>query len=301
MNAIIILWIAGAIALLPLLNLGLGVHPPTLKTEDDPGQYGLQYERVAFQTADGLTLRGWFIPAAPAERPSGASQSSGCNATIVVGHGYPFDKANILSHALFLHDRFNLLLIDFRYFGESDGFYTTAGLIETRDVEASVAYLKERTDVDLQRIGAMGFSMSAAAFILARHPNIRAIVADSSYASLEDLVGRQFFFLSGPTKWPLVALTKLYARLLLGVDVEMAAPARTVREITAPLLLIHGEADSQIPLEHARQIYANADPVRTELWIVPGADHGQAHAIEGPRYEVRIRTFFERHLCGASA
>jgi dipeptidyl aminopeptidase/acylaminoacyl peptidase len=301
MNATTLLWIAGAIALLPLLNLGLGVHPPTFKTEDDPGRYGLRYERVAFQTEDGLTLRGWFIPASSTEGSSRAAGAVGCRATIVVGHGYPFDKANILSHVLFLHGRFNLLFVDFRYFGESEGLYTTAGLLETRDVEASVAYLKERTDVDPQRIGAMGFSMSAAAFILARHPDIRAIVADSSYSSLEDLVGRQFFFFPGPTKWPLVALTKLYARLLLGVEVDAAAPARTVRELTAPLLIIHGEADSQIPVEHAREIYAHANPATTELWVVPGSDHGQAHAIEGPRYEVRVRTFFEHHVCGAPA
>ena len=238
------------------------------------------------------------FPAAPPQGAPSEQGGTGCGATILAGHGYPFDKANILRHALFLHSRFNLWFIDFRYFGESEGTYTTAGWLETRDVEASVAYLTERTDVDPQRIGALGFSMSAAAFILARHPDIRAIVGDSPYASLKDLVARQFFFLPGPTKWPLVGLTNLYARLLLGVDVEVAAPARAVRQLTAPLLIIHGEADSQIPVEHAREIYANANPASTELWIVPGADHGQAHALEGPRYELRVRTFFERHLCG---
>ena len=77
--------------------------------------------------------------------------------------------------------------------------------------------------------------------------------------------------------------------------------AQTVRELIAPLLIIHGEVDSQIPVEHARQIYAHANPATTELWIIPGADHGQAHAIEGPRYEIRVRTFLERHLCGSAA
>jgi dipeptidyl aminopeptidase/acylaminoacyl peptidase len=283
--------VLGMITFLPLLNLILSIFPPTLKTFDDPAHYGLPYEKVSFPTSDGLTLRGWFIPAA--DGPTGKK------ATILVGHGYPFDKANILRHARFLHAKFHLLLFDFRYFGESEGAYTTAGLLETRDVEAAVAYLKARTDVDPQRIGAMGFSMSAAAFILARHPDIRAIVADSSYASLEDLLGRQFFFLPGPTKWPLVALTTLYARLLLGVDIGTAAPAQVVRELAVPLFLIHGEKDSQIPAEHARQIYAHADPTRTELWLVPGVDHGQAHAIEGERYEIRVSTFLERHLSGA--
>ncbi len=93
-----------------------------------------------------------------------------------------------------------------------------------------------------------------------------------------------------------VTLTRLYAKLLLGLDIDKAAPVNTVRDLKAPLLLIHGEADSQIPTDHSRQIAANADPDSTELWLIPQADHGQAHAIEGPRYEERILKFFSRHL-----
>lgn len=279
----------GVIIFLPLLNLILGIFPPTFKTLDDPAHYGLPYEKVSFPTSDGLTLRGWFIPAA-ADGPTGKK------ATILVGHGYPFDKANILRHARFLHAGFHLLFFDFRYFGESEGAYTTAGLLETRDVEAAVAYLKQREDVDPSRIGALGFSMSAAAFILCRSTGIHAIVADSSYASLEELIGRQFFFLPGPLKWPFVTLTNLWAHLLLGVDVKQAAPMEAVRTLRIPLLLIHGDADSQIPASHTREIAANADPSLTELWIVPGADHGLAHAREGARYEARVIQFFLRHL-----
>ncbi|MGV7228676.1 MAG: alpha/beta hydrolase family protein, partial [Nitrospirales bacterium] len=103
--------------------------------------------------------------------------------------------------------------------------------------------------------------------------------------------------LPGFTKWPLVAMTKLYARLLLGVRVNDAAPADVVRNLNTPLLLIHGDADSQIPIEHSQTIYANADHDKTSFWIVPGADHGFAHGLEGPRYEMRVRQFFEQHLC----
>lgn len=183
----------GLIALFPLLNLILGIRPPTFRTSDDPGRYGLRYEQVSFLTLDGLTLRGWFIPAA-------LDGLTGKQATIPVGHGYPFDKANVLRHALFLHSRFHLLLFDFRYFGVSERAYTTAGLLETRDVEAAVGYLKQRQDVDPARIGAFGFSMSAAAFILCRSADIHAIAADSAYASLEKLIARQFFVLPGPLK-----------------------------------------------------------------------------------------------------
>ncbi len=299
MSLKLLYWILAFVFLLPLFNLILGIHPPRFKTDDDPKRYGLDYEPVSFRTSDDLTLRGWFIPATTAALGGirqGEMTSNAC-ATILVGHGYPFDKANILHHVLFLHQRFNLLLFDFRYFGESDGIYTTAGLLEIRDIQAAVEYVKGREDVDPTQIGAMGFSMSASAFILARHPDVKAIVGDSSYASLEKVVERQFFFLPGPTKWPFVALTKLYALLLLRVKVSDAVPADAVRELKIPLLLIHGDADSQIPLEHSRQILANANAATTELWIVPGADHGFAHALDSYQYETRVKQFFERHLC----
>ena len=293
-------WILGFIVFLPLLNFLLGMHPPRFQTDDNPKRYGLDYESVSFTTSDGLTLRGWFIPAASAslDEPSGKGEMAwNTCATILVGHGYPFDKANILRHALFLHPRFHLLVFDFRYFGESDGSYTTAGLLETRDVQAAVEYVKSRSDVNQERIGALGFSMSASAFILTKHPAVKAIVADSPYATLEGLIARQFFFLPGFTKWPFVAMTKLYAFIFLGVRVSDAAPAEVVRDLNVPLLIIHGDADSQIPLEHAQAIYAKADPDKTKLWVVPGADHGFAHGLDGPRYEVRVRQFFEQHLC----
>ena len=139
-------------ALVPLLNLALGVHPPRFKTADDPRHYGLEYEAVSFVSRDGLRLSGWFIPRSRHREPSGAQDPTAPGATILVGHGYPFDKANILSHTLFLHRRYHLLLMDFRYFGDSEGAYTTAGLRETLDVEAAVAYLTQRKDVDPRKI-----------------------------------------------------------------------------------------------------------------------------------------------------
>ena len=295
----ILFLILAFIFLLPLFNLILGIHPPRFRSADNPKHYGLNYEHVSFPTADGLTLRGWFIPAGSIalQQTTGEHGPGQTCATILFGHGYPFDKGNILQHSLFLHSRFNLLLFDFRYFGESGGAYTTAGLLETRDVNAAVEYVKSRKDVDSSRLGAMGFSLSASSFILARHPDLKAIVADSPYASLEKVVERQFFYFPGPIKWPFVALTKVYAFLFLGLRLKDAVPADAVGELKIPLLLIHGNVDSQIPVDHSLEIQANANSATTELWVVPEADHGFAHALKGHEYEIRVREFFERHFC----
>ena len=288
-------FLLGFIVFLPLLNLLLGIHPLTFKTDVDPSHFGLPYERVEFTTEDQLVIRGWFIPAAPSALTP-AQESPKTIPTIVVGHGYPFDKANILRHVLFLHQRFHLLLMDFRYFGESDGGITTVGIREPLDVKAALDYLDQRGDIDTTRIGAMGFSMSAAIFVLTQDPRIRAIVADSPYASLAKIVERQYFFVPQPLNGIMVNLTRLYARMLLGLEMDHVSPENTVRDLTTPLLLIHGEDDSQIPADHSRALFAKANQSLTTLWLIPGADHGQAHAKAGFDYELRVLDFFTTHL-----
>lgn len=93
-----------------------------------------------------------------------------------------------------------------------------------------------------------------------------------------------------------MALTKLYASLFLGIDVEALAPAAVVTSLQTPLLLIHRTHDRQFPLEQARAIYANANPTTTQFWIVEGADHALAHTLTGPECERKVLRFFEQHL-----
>ena len=65
MSLKLLYWILGIVFLLPLFNLILGVHPPRFKTDDDPQRYGLDYEPVSFQTADGLTCYPCYLKGAP--------------------------------------------------------------------------------------------------------------------------------------------------------------------------------------------------------------------------------------------
>ena len=139
---------------LAIINFFLAIHPPKMGSNRDPSSLNIEYESVSFQTADGLTLKGWFIP----------HKDKKSDAVIIVGHGYPFSKSDVLSFAPFLHKHYNLLFFDFRYFGESEGRYTTVGWKEQEDVLAALSYLKTRTDINKEKIGAIGFSLSASTF-----------------------------------------------------------------------------------------------------------------------------------------
>ena len=130
-----------------------------------PLSAGMQYEDVAFESSDGLDIRGWFIPAADGPAPA-----------IAFVHGWlwnrlgnvegqvpvPDKSVDFLPAAKALHDAgYGVLLFDLRHHGESarDRAPLTFGVREARDFVGAVGYLRGRRDVDDERIGAVGCSM----------------------------------------------------------------------------------------------------------------------------------------------
>ncbi|MBI4451194.1 alpha/beta hydrolase [Candidatus Woesearchaeota archaeon] len=272
-----LLWVLLLVAVLSFVQFLLSIMPPKYRSVATPDDYGLKHENVSFKTSDGIVIAAWWIPGK-------------ANKTIVVGHGYPFDKGNILPAVLFLHPEFNLLLYDHRSFGKSSGAITTAGAREPRDVEAAIRWVQRRHK---GVIGLYGFSLSAASMLMANTSGVNAIVADSSYASLDTMVHRTFAIF-GPLRHPFVWLTRLYAWLFLGISTKDVAPENAIRRVGVPVLLIHGSEDSQIPAENSRAIHANADKSVAELWIVQGADHGEAVGL--PEYKSKVKAFFSRQV-----
>ena len=97
-----------------------------------PDQYRLAHEIVEFCTADGVRLKGWFIPAVGVE--------SGC--TIIFCHGWGANRGEMLRASWFLAEKgFNLLYFDFRASGESKGSVSSVGYLETRDFDAAYEFL----------------------------------------------------------------------------------------------------------------------------------------------------------------
>lgn len=258
-------------------------HPARYISPLTPADYGIKYERVNFNTSDGLSLAGWFIPTARKDAPA-----------IIVCHGYPFDKGNILDLANFLYPDFNLFLFDFRGMGESSGKVTTVGYHETKDLEAAVGYLKKR---GITEIGAIGFSLGAAVIILADSPEIKVIVSDSSFKDL-DSVMNVIFKRIGPLRWIVVKLVRLWSRLFIGLDPSEISPLKAMEKLKTPVLFIHGQEDTEIPAAHTKELYDAGVSFGkdVELWIAPGADHGQIYYLYPEEYSRRVKEFFNRFL-----
>lgn len=268
-----------AVIVVSLLIFLLSIRPPRHISDITPSKLGIEnYEEVEISTSDGISLSAWYIPA-----------KNETDKTIIVCHGYPADKGDALVLSDFLHDEYNLLLFDFRGLGKSQGKFVTIGAREVEDFNSAVDYLLER---GIKTIGAYGFSMGAGVILMANNPNVKAIVSNSSYARLE-MILEQIYSHLGPFKLPFIFFTKLWARVFLGIDVSKVSPADAIRKSRIPLLLIHSERDSQIPIIHFN-LLRKARP-DAEYWIIPDADHGEVGTFWA-EYKRRIKDFFARNL-----
>lgn len=262
-----------------LFTFYMSIRPQHIVTDLEPSDLGLKYEEVNFESADGVKLHGWFIP------------NNKTKAAIIVMHGYPAEKANLLGIAEFLAKDFNVFLFDFRSFGKSEGKYTTVGYLEKNDLLGALKYLEQERN--LTKIGLYGFSLGGAVALMTSHDNIKSIVTDSAYAKLGNMVKHMYspFFI---IKYPLAYLTKLYGLIFLGINIGNVNPVDAIKNKQIPILLIHAEKDSQIPVSEAYLLHEVNK--KAELWIVKGADHGMSHAINPEKYEERVIGFFEENI-----
>lgn len=261
--------------------------PRMLPSEIRPDLFSLPYESVEFSARDGLRLRGWLIPA-----------SSPTNKTVLLCHGWGDNKGDLLQHLHFLAKEFNLFLFDFRHHGESDRDKVTLGCLESRDADAAVAFLRSARPAWAGALGVFGHSMGAslAIWAAARHPEVKAVALEAPFFSYNEVVGQWIKNGYRLPFYPFAWLILFIVRLRLGEDPEAYSPARHIEKIRPrPLFLIAGEKDLLMPPAVVRRLY-DCSPEPKELWVVPGADHGECVELGGTEYRERLSGFFRERL-----
>ncbi len=274
-----------------LLGAGLAwafLHPSRTRGQGTPRDLGLDYEPIQMTAPDGVMLSGWYVPC------------RGARAGVVVCHGYRGCRQFIAWPLPFLHQAgLAVVSFDFPGMGESGAGTCSFGHTEKEDIKVAVRFLQEKAGIASGHVGVLGHSMGGAAAILAaaEEPAIGAVVADSAFARLDQMVGERFRRL-GRAAEPLAGCTRWWAERLCGFAAGDVSPAAVVAKIAPrPLLIIHGEADTYTPASQARALYAAAAEPK-QLWIVPQATHVNCHQVAKEEYERRVTTFFRRALLG---
>ena len=255
---------------------------------------GIASEDVTIPSFDSTRLYGWWM---------GAGQKA---ATVVVLHGVKKNRTDVMRAALVLRRAgLNVLLFDGRGHGNSEGRYVTYGFYERRDVESAIEWLVKEKKIDGSRVGLAGESMGAAIAlqVAAHNPRIRAVWADSPFASLrritEEFV-RRITGLPGAVLNPVLWTSIQVASYRGKFDVYSVDPLALAGKIGCPVYLVHGTGDELISTAHSENIY-EALGGEKKIWFVEGARHARSIRHARREYSERLSEFFTERLNGQSA
>ncbi len=268
-------------AVVVVVPLSLGYLYTHLQRAQVPeNRLGMTSENIAFETSDGLTLHGSYVP-------------SRNGAAIIVAPGY----ASTPDHArMLMRHGYGVLLFDQRGEGRSDGDPNAFGWSAEKDFNAAIAFLEARSDVDHGRIGALGLSVAGETLLQTAAHNValRAVVSEGagnrSFREVRDMPGGAELWLSMPTHVVLTAAVAAFAN---------EAPPANLRHLVADIapravfVIAAGHGvDSEVL---NRRFYRAAGEPRT-LWEIPEAGHTGGLESRPREYEARVVAFFDRSL-----
>jgi fermentation-respiration switch protein FrsA (DUF1100 family) len=243
---------------------------PTAEISQTPAAVGLAYEEVFFTTGDGLRLHGWFVPGTG-------------DVTWVWFHG----NGGNIGHRVEELGRFrremgiNQFIFDYRGYGRSEGTPSEEGTYQ--DARAALAYLHSRPDVAAGKIVYFGRSLGAAVAVelAASHPP-SGLVLVAAFSSMEDMAQLTFPCL------PVRFLVKGHYDSL-----------SRVRQVRSPLLVMHGDLDSTVPLSQGEKLF-NAANAPKRFHLLTGAGHNDTYQVGQSYWEALAEFLGTLSVTGAS-
>jgi fermentation-respiration switch protein FrsA (DUF1100 family) len=240
----------------------------------------LHAQKVSFLTSDGIRLQGYLVLRKGAKR------------NLLICHGYRSAKEMLIDFAD-MFQRSNLLFFDFRAHGQSEGDLVTLGYNEKKDVLSALNFLQTDERTKKLPIFGIGVSMGGVALLAAaaEKPVFKGLVIDSAFARLEDQIAYAFYQRTGLPKYPFLIVTRFLFELLTHIRVREVSVLDYVRNISIPILFIHAENDTEVPLEGSKELYEAATE-KKDLWIEGPCKHATICLEYRDEYEKRVNTFF---------
>ncbi len=254
------------IIFLILVMLHIGFIPPRIIETKTPKDFGMDYRLLDIFTKKNKKLFSWFI-ATQKDKP-----------LIIIMHGWGSNSELMLPIATtFYHAGINVLLLDSRCHGKSSGDTYSALPRFTEDIIYSIETAKKSLPFN-GKIILLGHSVGAGAVLYAasQRNDISAIISISAFGSPQWLMTRYFKNFKLPS--PLIHFLLLYIQWVIEHKFSQIAPINTIKKISVPTLIVHGNQDKTVPIEDAYAIQKNNS--NGYLLTIEEASHDSVDKIE---------------------
>jgi alpha-beta hydrolase superfamily lysophospholipase len=241
---------------------GPNIYKVSLDTITPPG-----YEKIKFQTNNGLAIDGWY---------GKADTAKGC---IIFFHGITNNKASLLKEAdEFKHSGYNVLLIDFRAHGNSAGKKSSFGYKETDEAGKAFEFAQLKGNRNIILYGSSLGSVVLMKAIAEKKVSPSAIIVDMPFGSLQDHLKARARVLGFPSQ-PFAFLVTLWMGIENGYNGFNHQTYDYAEKINCPVLLQWGDRDMYVTREEIKGIYKNLPASKKKLVVYPGANHQSFFAV----------------------
>ena len=258
---------------------------PITKTPVDP----LPDEIIQTDTIPAVqALEVWSLEMIPNEK-----------GTVLLFHGHGSNKQSLLSNGIdFYRLGYNVIMIDFRASGNSEGTTCTAGFKEAEDVLMAVEWAKTKFPNSPKTI-LFGSSMGAAAILRAVDElkvTASALILECPFGSLQEAVSNRFNIVGLPS-FPASQCLTFWGGYLNDFNAFDFVPSNYAKNITVPTLLMYGEKDKRVNLSETKDIFANLSGPK-QLKLFPSLAHVSYRNQKPVEWFKTVKWFLREHLEG---
>lgn len=249
--------------------------------------YEQNTEDVYINSFDGLKLHATLLS---------SNNNKNC---VICFHGYTSRGLNDYgSKAKFYHEQdFNVIMVDARNHGESEGEYTGFGVLDRYDAVKWVDYAVKRFGKDVN-IFLHGNSMGGATVLMTSGldlpANVKTIVADCAFTSAYDVFSHVLKRDYHIPKFPIMNISEKMTKKKAGYGYSDVSTLNEVAKTKIPILFIHGEIDDFVPVWMTEKNYEVCNSEK-ELLIVKGADHSESYYVATELYEDAIKRMIKKY------
>lgn len=273
----------------PKINsLGTGNHALTgIAKEGQDWLHAHDHDIRYMVNSKGMKLCAHYFPAENADR------------TLIEFHGWHGSwDVDFSGSSPFWHERgCNLLIVEERGQGDSDGDEMTFGIRERGDVMEWVRWYQKEINGRIP-IYLTGVSMGAATLLMCAAddfpPQVRGMIADCGFSSAYEiirLVGKKYFHIP---EHPFMDTLNMYCRRKRGFDLKEGDVTYAMEHAKLPILFIHGKEDTFVPCWMTAESYEKCTSDK-DILMVEGAAHGRSFLVDTESYIQKVMVFFSRH------
>lgn len=239
-------------------------------------------------------IQAFYLPAAQPSKKA-----------VIISHGYKGQARKMAASArLFWEDGYNVLMPDNRSHGGSAGKYINFGLLDRLDYLDWINQVIGRLGPDCE-IVLFGISMGGATVMMVSGEElphqVKAIIEDCGYSSVEEELTYQMRSQFHLPKWPFWPIISGINRITLGLSLaDSVTSISQLKKNTRPIFFIHGTADTYVPTSMCIDCF-NATSAPKDMWLVPGATHANSFATAPQEYGARVKRFLAQYVPSAQS